>query len=402
MVGDGRRDSSPGAAGRLGAAAVCLAISIAVLGAAATAQASPPPRNPTAAKSGIQQPDLNLPSLHEALAGYFPIGTAIWRGDITGPHADLLKRHFNAVVAENAMKWSVLRPSEATFDFANADALVGFAQANHMLVRGHTLVWHQQNPPWLFQDAGGNGLQPTPENKALLLRRLEQHIRRVVSRYRDDVYAWDVVNEVIDPNQPDGLRRSPWFLLTGTDYIDTAFRVAHEVAPQARLFINEVDSTDPVKRRFLYELVRDLQRRGVPVDGVGHQLHSNLDNPSPASIVETVNMFAALGLDNQITELDISLYHNATDTSPAGSREALIAQGYRYRDFFQAFRQLHGKLSAVMVWGYADDHTWRKRHPVARPDLPLLFDEQLQAKPAFWGIVDPQRLPARAQPPARP
>lgn len=402
MVGDRSRGPLPDAAARLGTVAVCLAISIAVLGAAATAQTSPPRRHPAAAKSAVQHPDLSPPSLHEALAGYFPIGTAIWRGDITGPHADLLKRHFNSIVAENAMKWSALRPSEATFEFAPADALVRFAKSNHMLVRGHTLVWHQQNPPWLFQDASGNDLQPTPENKALLLRRLEQHIRRVVSHYRDDVYAWDVVNEVIDPDQPDGLRRSPWFLITGTDYIDTAFRVAHEVAPKARLFINEVDSTDPLKRRFLYDLVRDLQRRGVPVHGVGHQLHSNLDDPSPESIVETVNMFAALGLDNQITELDISLYHNATDTSPAGSPEALLTQGYRYRDFFQAFRQLQGKLSAVMLWGYADDHTWKKRFPVARPDLPLLFDEQLQAKPAFWGIVDPQRLPPRDQPPARP
>jgi endo-1,4-beta-xylanase len=261
-----------------------------------------------------------------------------------------------------------------------------------MLVRGHTLVWHNQNPTWLFKDPDGNNMRPTPANAALLLARLEKHIRGVVSRYRDDVYAWDVVNEVIDPSAPDGFRRSPWFLITGTDYIDEAFRVAHEVAPKAKLFINDYDTTDPVKRHFLYNLVRDLKARGVPVDGVGHQMHVNIDCPSPADFVETVNMFAALGVDNQVTELDMSLYHTATDSYKTIPGEALLRQGLRYRDFFDAFRALRGKITGVTFWGVADDHTWLSRFPVVRLDRPLLFDENLEAKPAFWGIVDPNRL----------
>jgi len=337
----------------------------------------------------------DIPSLYQTLAGYFPVGAAIWAGDLSGPHAELLAKHFNSIVAENAMKMESLEPVEGVFDFRAADALADFAKAHHMLIRGHTLVWHEQNPPWLFKDAGGSHLQPGPESKALLLRRLNTYVRTVVSHYKGDVYAWDVANEVIDPSQPDGFRHSRWFELTGTDYIDTAFRAAHEAAPHAKLFINDLGTTDPTKRRFLYNLVRDLKAREVPVDGVGHQLHIDMHSPTVGAIAETIRMFSALGVDNQVTELDVSLYDNYTDSCPAISPDALIEQGYRYRDLFQTFRDLKGELSGVTLWGLADDHTWLKTFPISRLDLPLLFDEHLQAKPAYWGIVDPTRLPAR-------
>lgn len=291
------------------------------------------------------------------------------------------------------MKMGALQPTEGNFNFANADALVSFAKANHMLVRGHTLVWHKQIPPWLFKDSSDNDVRPTPENKALLLQRLESHIRAVASHYRDDVYAWDVVNEVIDPGQPDGFRRTPWFQITGTDYIERAFRIAHEVAPNAKLYINDYDTTNPAKRAYLYNLVRDLKRRGVPINGVGHQMHNRIDYPSADAILETIEMFSELGVDNQITELDMSLYPNSSASYSTVPEDVLIKQGYRYRDFFQVLRQLKGKISSVTFWGLADDHTWLKTFPIVRRDLPLLFDEQLQAKPAYWGIVDPSRLP---------
>src|SRR5215472_7376167 len=126
----------------------------------------------------------DIPSLKEAFSSYFTVGAAIWPGDISGPHSELLKKHFNSITAENAMKWAVIEPTEGNLNFAPADALVGFAKSNHMLIRGHTLCWHKQVPPWLFKDASGNAMTPTPENKALLLRRLENHIRGVVSHYK--------------------------------------------------------------------------------------------------------------------------------------------------------------------------------------------------------------------------
>ena len=337
----------------------------------------------------------DIPSLCATLAADFPVGAAIWRGDIAGPHSELLKKHFNSITAENDMKWEYVEPAEGNFTFGAADALVAFAKANHMLVRGHNLAWHRQNPKWLFEDATGNELQPTPENKALLQRRLQNHIRAVVSHFGDDIYAWDVVNEVIDPDQPDGFRRSPWFLITGTDYIDTAFRTAREVAPHAKLYINDYDTTDPRKRAFLLALVKGLQSRGVPIDGVGHQMHINLNRPSTSEIAETIRMFSALGVDNQITELDVSVYDHADQRYDAAPEALLVKQGYRYEELFDTFRQLKGKITAVTFWGLADDHTWLTEFPVSRQDWPLLFDAQLQAKPAYWGIVDPQRLPQK-------
>jgi len=337
----------------------------------------------------------DIPSVYQALSEFFPVGAAVWQGDLTGEHAFLLKKHFNSLTSENDMKWGSLQPTEGVFNFANADAQVAFAKTNNMLVRGHTLVWHTQNPAWLFNDAAGQPMTPTPENKALLLGRLENHIRAVMTRYKEDVYAWDVVNEVIDPSQPDGFRRSPWFNITGTEFIERAFRVAREVDPDALLYINDFDTTNPVKRQFLYNLVADLKSRGVPLDGVGHQMHNNVDFPSGQAIVDTINLFHGLGLDNQITELDVSVYSNSfpgpvTDYSdiPAGR---FLLQGYRYRTFFEAFKQLKGKISNVTFWGQADDHTWLTT--AGRVNAPLLFDTSLKKKLAYWGVVDPLQLP---------
>jgi endo-1,4-beta-xylanase len=338
------------------------------------------------------EPD--LPSVAEALADFFPVGAAVFAGDLSGPHADLLTRHFNSITSENDMKWDATEPAEGAFTFTNADAQVGFARAHGMLVRGHTLVWHNQIPSWVFLDANGNPMTPTPENKALLLQRLANHIRGVATHFGSDVHAWDVVNEVIDPDQPDGFRRSPWFTITGTDYIDTAFRVARDAAPAARLYINDYNTTEEPKRTLLCNLVRDLQNRGVPVDGVGHQMHSNIQFPSAQSVADTVTLFSGLGVENQITELDISIYENGDEVFPDYESipvDRLIQQGYLYRDFFRAFRALKGQVTSVTFWGEADDHTWLNSS--RRVDAPLLFDPSLQHKFAYLGVVNPLELP---------
>jgi len=334
-------------------------------------------------------------NIYQTFAAYFPIGAAVWQGDLSGEHAVLLTKHFNSITSENDMKWSSLENIEGGFTFSTADAQVSFAKTNNMLVRGHTLVWHNQNPAWLFNDPSGVPLTATPENKAFLLQRMENHIRAVVGHFGNDVYAWDVVNEVIDPAQPDGFRRSPWFNITGTDYIDRAFRVAREVAPNARLYINDFDTTNVTKRQFLYNLISDLKSRGVPIDGIGHQMHNNVDFPSAQAIIDTINMFSGLGIDNQITELDVSIYSGSfpgpiVDYADVPT-DRLIAQGYRYRTFFEAFRQLQVKISSITFWGQADDHTWLTSS--SRVNAPLLFDTSLKKKYAYWGLVDPLQLP---------
>ncbi len=337
----------------------------------------------------------DIAPVHPAFAGMFDIGAAVWQGDLAGEHAFLLSRHFNSITSENDMKWGTLQPTEGTFNFASADAQVAFAKSHGQRVRGHTLVWHQQNPAWLFTDPSGAPMTPTPENRALLLQRLENHIRAVVAHFGSDVYAWDVVNEVIDPEESHGFRESPWYNITGTEYIDRAFRVAREVAPGALLYMNDFNSTQEPKRTFLLNLVRDLQRRGVPIDGVGHQMHSNIEFPSAAAVLETLNQVSALGLDNQITELDVSIYRSPLE-DPFTAYEDIppdrfVKQAFKYRDFFQVFRYLSANISSVTLWGQADDHTWLTSS--ARVDAPLLFDTGLIHKLAYTALLHPSELP---------
>ncbi|HEX8630984.1 MAG TPA: endo-1,4-beta-xylanase, partial [Catenuloplanes sp.] len=335
----------------------------------------------------------DIPSLKQVLAPDFAIGAAIARRETIGLHADLVRRHFSSVTPGNALKWDSTEPTEGQFRFAEADAQVDFGVRNGLLVRGHTLVWHSQVPAWVFQDAAGNDLTPTPADKALLLGRLERHIRAVMGRYAGKISSWDVVNEVVDEYAADGLRDSPWYRITGLDFIRTAFRVAHEVDPAAKLYINDYNTEFARKRDALVKLVRQLQAEGVPLDGVGHQLHINIERPSGAEIERTIQAFARLGLDNQVTELDISVYDNFSDSYATVPPEVLALQGYRYAEVFDALRRQAAHISSVTTWGVGDDGTWLSVFPITRLNPPLLFDDQLQAKPAYWGVVDPSRLP---------
>lgn len=330
----------------------------------------------------------DIPSLKDVLADYFTVGAALDPVETLGVHAELVQKHYNVIVAGDAMKWDTLRPSESQFDFTQSDIIVQFAKDNDMAIRGHTLVWHEQTPDWVFQDENGNEMQPTPENKSLLLQRLETHIRTVVERYKDDVDTWDVVNEPIDENEPNCLRQNLWYQITGIDYIITAFRIVREVDPDAKLFINDYDTTVSSKRTCLYNLVHDLLDQDVPIDGIGHQMHTNIESPTGAEIDETIQLFADLGIDQQITEFDMSVYTNDTDKYTTVSEEILIKQGDRYKEIFDVLKQHKDDISTVIFWGVADDNTWLKTFPITRLDLPLPFDEQLQAKHAYWGIVD--------------
>jgi endo-1,4-beta-xylanase len=336
----------------------------------------------------------DIPSLKDVYANDFSIGTAIAPNDLFGVHSQLLVKHFSQFTPGNALKWDATEPTEGVFTFADADSMVNFATANGMKMRGHTLVWHQQTPAWVFQNpTTGQPLTNSPADRALLLARLETHIRTVMGRYAGRLYAWDVANEVIDENQPDGMRRSPWFNITGLDYLRTAFRVAHEVDPNAILFINDFNTQVPSKRAALFNLVKRLRSEGVPVQGIGSQMHINVETPSISDIEATVQTFARLGVKQEITELDMSVYTNFVDSMTTVPASLLALQGYRYRDVFDALVRQRSHLEAVTIWGLGDDETWLRGFPFPRLDDPLMFDDQLQAKPAFWGIVDPTRLP---------
>ena len=349
--------------------------------------------------SGVVVEDLpvqtDIGSAYEILSPYFLVGTAIEPSQLDSErHVQLLTTHFNSLTAENVMKPGSIQPNEGEFRWTNADRLVEFAKENGIAVHGHTLVWHQQAAEWMFEDEDGNPLDATLENKELVLQRLEDHIRAVVGRYKGEVFLWDVVNEAVDATKPDCMRRSEWYRLTGTDYIVRAFEVAREVDPDAILIYNDFGTTENYKRTCIYNFVKEMQEKGVPIDGIGMQMHINIEYPTVAAIEDTLEVFAELG-EVHVTELDVSLYTNDYQSYEEIPDELLLKQGYRYEEIFELFKDFGKSIGSVTFWGMADDHTWLKTFPTTRLNLPLLFDEQLQAKYAYWGAVDPSQMPIK-------
>lgn len=325
-----------------------------------------------------------IPSLKDVFAGDFLFGAAFENSELyQDPDRQLLAKHFNSVTPGNVLKWDSTEPEEGQFRFAGADAAVQFALDNGQQVRGHALVWHNQTPDWVFRDENGNLV-----SKDVLFQRMENHIKTVMGRYKDAIYAWDVVNEVIDPSQPDGLRRSLWYQIAGEEYIEKAFIYAHEADPDAVLFINDYNTHEPAKSQALYNLVKRLQEKGIPVHGVGHQTHINIDWPQMSEIENSILKFAELGLKTEITELDIDVYTNTNqryDTLPDSIAQKQVT---RYQQLFDIFRKHSDLIDNVTVWGKDDGNSWLRKYPVNRNNWPLLFDERLQSKPAYWAIVD--------------
>jgi endo-1,4-beta-xylanase len=338
----------------------------------------------------------NIPSIFKDLAEYFPVGAAVDLTDLSGPHAQLLTKHFDSITPGNEMKWSSVENTKGVFTYGNADSEVGLAVCHGMKVRGQNLIWAsgQQTPSY----AVGDGTN-SPANQAVVTANIQEHIKNEVQHFGTKVYAWDVINEPLDPSQPDCLLHGPFYKVLGKSYIDIALKAARQYAPPGtELFINEYSTSDPGRLACLVRVVQDLRDRGIPLDGIGHEMHNAINYPSTAAMVNSINTIANdfPGLDQQVTELDMSVYNAGDTTSNYGDNippAVLAEQGWLYKQYFDAFRELKGKISAVTFWGMADDDTWLDGFPVARTDYPLPFDMKLQAKPAYWGIVDPTQLP---------
>jgi len=323
----------------------------------------------------------------------FPVGTAInsqYLKANNDRHGFL--RHYNAYVYENEMKMDAMQPQEGNFVFSNGDALVEYAASQGKLVRGHTLLWHNQHPKWFFTDEAGNEV-----SKEVLMDRIETHINTIVSHYKGQIYAWDVVNEVVEYDG--SLRDSPYLQIIGSEeYIAHAFRVAHAADPDAKLFINDYSiSFSGAKQDGLFELVERLLAQGVPIDGVGLQAHINIGHPTVGNMEDAIERFASLGVDVQITELDMSVYGNSTEAAKEPGREVLLTQADKYKKLFDMFSEQHakGNLDMVMFWGTDDGMSWINKP--GRPDYPLLFGKDLLAKPAYWIFADPDKLPINIQ-----
>jgi endo-1,4-beta-xylanase len=318
---------------------------------------------------------------HAAKRGFL-YGCAVDTGLLArdAAYATLVREQANIVVAENAMKWSALRPTIDTYRFDEADALVAFAEANHMKVRGHNLCWHRQLPAWFASEA-------TVGNARGLLT---GHIQQVAERYAGRMHSWDVVNEAIlvSDGRADGLRDSPWLRLIGPDYIELAFQTARQVDPQALLTYNEYgieaeDEASDHKRAAVLILLRRLKARNVPLDAVGVQAHITAGKTYGPGLLSFMAAVRGLGLQIFLTEMDVN-----DRALPAENAMRDLAVARAYGDFLDTV--LHEPfVRAILTWGITDRATWlngENARPDKLPERCLPFDREGVAKKAFFAM----------------
>lgn len=283
----------------------------------------------------------------------------------------VLAEEFTSLTPENAMKFARLHPERDQYNFSGATAIVDFALEHQMQIHGHPLVWHRNLPDWLVE---------TDWTREELIEILRQHILTTVSHFQGQVKSWDVVNEAIEHNGR--LRSSIWMDGIGEEYIEMAFRWAHEADPEAQLFYNDYSNHDlRRKSNAIYRLVGQLKRSGVPIDGVGFQMHIGLkDRLKLDDISRNMERLAELGLEVRITEMDVQVHEGAETESEQFNLQATYYSSIL--DTCLVARNCKG----LTVWGVADHHSWVP-HFFDRPDAPLLFDEEYQPKPAYYAIV---------------
>ncbi|MEU4774072.1 endo-1,4-beta-xylanase [Micromonospora sp. NPDC023644] len=295
-------------------------------------------------------------------------------------YVGILNREFTSVTPENEMKWDATEPSQGQFTFANADRIVNHAQANGMQVRGHALAWHSQQPGWA-QNLSGSALRQAMVN----------HVTQVATYYRGKIHSWDVVNEAF-ADGGSGTRRDSNLQRTGDDWIEVAFRAARAADPTAKLCYNDYNTDGQnAKSNAVYAMVQDFKARGVPIDCVGFQSHFNSASPVPADYQANLQRFANLGVDVQITELDIE-----------GSGQT---QADNYGRVVRACLAVT-RCTGITVWGIRDTDSWRAS------GTPLLFDGSGNKKPAYTATLDalnsgtttppPTTAPPTTPPPTTP
>lgn len=335
-------------------------------------------------------PNQKEPGLKDYYASYFPMGVAVSPMSLKGEDSALILREFNSITPENAMKMGPIHPEENRYNWKDADAIVDFAQRHNLKVRGHNLCWHEQTPGWMFKDQAGNKV-----SKEVLLKRLEDHINAVVSRYKGRIYAWDVVNEAIDDDSSNFLRNSPWYEICGDEFIEKAFEYAHKADPSAILYYNDYNTERTEKRDRVFKLLKQLKDKGVPVHGVGLQAHWSLWEPSRKELEETIKKFASLNIKIQFTEVDMSIYKWEKNPRPklvtdvdVYTKQIADSQTAQYKMVFDVMREYKQHITGVTFWNISDKRTWLDTYPVrGRKNYPLLFDTAYQKKPAYWSVA---------------
>lgn len=349
------------------------------------------------------------PSLKEVFADDFLIGTALSADQVLGKQPEALKlvaEQFNSITPENLLKWEKVHPEPDRYDFAAADKFVQFGEQHGMFIVGHTLVWHNQTPQWVFEDENGE-----PLDREALLERMRDHIHTVVGRYKGRIHAWDVVNEAIDVDRRDDRkarwRETSWRKIIGPDYIEKAFEYAHEADPDAELYYNDYDEWKIGKREYFEDLVHDLRSKGLRIDGIGLQGHWGLDYPTVTEMEFMFRDLEKLDVELMITELDVNVlpnpFRNVGADVRARMRERPEFNPYpdglpqraqreltrRYEMLFRMFHDHRMSIGRVTFWGVNDGQSWLNNWPMrGRVNHPLLFDRKFQPKPALEAVVN--------------
>jgi len=277
-----------------------------------------------------------------------------------------LGQQFDIVVAENAMKWAATEPNRNQFSYDQGDEIVNFAHAHGQTIRGHNLCWGSYNPSWLE-----NGHFSADELKQIL----SNHIQNVVGHWKG-LYCWDVVNEAVsdNPNGGNNLKPNVWFNGIGASYLDIAFQAAHQADPNAKLFYNDYGGEGMgAKSNAIYDMVKSMKQRGIPIHGVGLQMHvADSYYPNPSDVAQNIARLGALGLEVHITEMDVKA---------DGGSDKLIKQAQIFSDMLKVCLGA-SNCKAFLSWGFTDKHTW-----LGSNQEPLEFDVNYSPKPCFYSMV---------------
>ena len=347
--------------------------------------------------SSAQKKTDSTVSLKNAYIKNFYIGTALDINQIEEKDplvTTLIAKEFNSITPENCMKSMFLQPEKDKFDFNMADKYVAFGEKHKMFIHGHTLIWHSQLPPWLSK----------VKDSVAMSEAMTKHISTVVGKYKGRIGSWDVVNEAL--NEDGTLRKSVFLDSYGKDFLTHAFKLAAKADPKTDLYYNDYNLCNAKKRKGAVELVKNLQKNGAKIDGVGEQGHWNLITPTLEEIEQTILDFSALGVKVAITELDITVLPNPWDVVgadvsqrseasekmnpyPKGLPDDIKIQlAARYEAIFKLFIKHQDKISRVTLWGVNDGQSWLNDWPIrGRSNYPLLFDRDFKPKEAYNSVM---------------
>ncbi|MDX6746629.1 endo-1,4-beta-xylanase [Polaribacter sp. PL03] len=352
-------------------------------------------------KEAVKETPQDITSLQNSFKEDFLIGTALNTGqikEVDSVQTALITREFNAITPENDLKWEQIHPKKDTYNFDVSDAYVAFGNKNNMHVVGHTLLWHSQLAPWVHEIT----------NKDTLVNNITKHINTIAGRYKGKIDSWDVVNEAL--NEDGSPRESIFYKLFGDEsYLELAFKLAEKAAPDAELVYNDYNLWKPAKREGVIRVVKNLQAKGIKVDGVGMQAHWSLEGPSLEDIENSIIAYSDLGVKVMFTELDITVLPNPWELDGAAveqsyesyendpkmnpypnglTEEVELKIAKRYEDIFNLFLKHKDKISRVTFWGVNDGQSWLNNWPIkGRTNYPLLFGRDDKPKEVYNNVI---------------